>query len=594
MVALNYGFFFIIISQILAPLFLLLLFKTLENKRFDYSVITGIIGFLITSYDFRTFYIVGCIALLYVIFSLFIDKESKLSIKNIFLFFMPFIIVLLLNSFWLIKFVNGSSDYASILDRGFQTVWSHNLINSLSLHHPYYGAGETLHGGTFDSLENVRFYFWIIPIAALLGIILNKRNAKILIIGVMTLIFILIAKQHAPPFTGLYEWLYYNIPGFNAFREAGKFYFAIAMGYSILVGSFIKWIWENWTKITSKKIYSKYLIISAITIILLLNTIHLYQGKDPIFTNPKEIPPDYQIFKDFFLKQPDYSGVLWIPNASKQWAATYTNNHPSLGLESMTLDWGWKDFVSHNYKNGNYPYGDEITAPLKQSYANTLLDVSSVKYIAIQLNDGPNLTESFIDLARMYGERNFFISELDDLQYLKKIDIGTKDLVVYENKNFKPLLYTTNEKETIYDSIRFQPVNYKFIDSTEYNISIENISRPIYLNFAQTYHPEWKIRAGDFIWIKTLMGEKYFLPDENHYKNTANLNSFYIDPKETCQSSDSCHQNPDGSFNIELTLYFKPQSYFYLGLIISGLILAGLLGYLGWDFAKRHRNNNLK
>jgi hypothetical protein len=44
--------------------------------------------------------------------------------------------------------------------------------------------------------------------------------------------------------------------------------------------------------------------------------------------------------------------------------------------------------------------------------------------------------------------------------------------------------------------------------------------------------------------------------------------------------TNGCKKNPDGSYDINLTLYFKPQSYFYLGLIISGTTLIGCLGYL--------------
>ncbi len=592
MVSLNYGFFYIIISQILAPLFLLSLIKTMENKKFYHAIITGIVGFLITAYDFRTFYIVGFVSLLYVLLYFIIGNDIRISTRKCFIFIIPFIIVVLLNSFWLIKFVIGSSDYASILNRGFQTVWSHNLINSLSLHHPYYGAGITLHGGTFNPIENVRFYFWIIPIVAFFGITFGKRNKKILIVGILTLIFILIAKQHAVPFVGLYEWLYYNIPGFNAFREAGKFYFVVAMGYAILVGSFVKWIWGN----SIRKTALKYLLTIIILFVLLLNTTHLFLGKDPIFV-PKEIPEDYKIFKDFILSDPKYYSVLWVPNASKQWSATYVNNHPSLGLESMSLDWGWKNFVSHNYKNGNYPYANEVTELFKQSYAGALLDISSVRYVAIQLNDGPKLTESFIDLARMYGERNFFVSELNKLNYIKKVDIGTKNLVVYENENFRPLLYITDEKETIYNDIPFYSITYNPKGSAEYEINIENLSHPVYLNFAQTYHPGWKLKVADFSWFSSLWEDwtgKYFLSDDNHFKNTANLNSFLIDARELCEDNTSCYQNPNGSYNIKMSLYFKPQSFFYLGLIISGLTLTGLLSYLGYNSISKRRKNKLK
>jgi hypothetical protein len=46
-------------------------------------------------------------------------------------------------------------------------------------------------------------------------------------------------------------------------------------------------------------------------------------------------------------------------------------------------------------------------------------------------------------------------------------------------------------------------------------------------------------------------------------------------------------ENPDGSIDVELTLYFKPQSYFYLGIIISGTTLILCLGCLGYAFYRK-------
>lgn len=39
-----------------------------------------------------------------------------------------------------------------------------------------------------------------------------------------------------------------------------------------------------------------------------------------------------------------------------------------------------------------------------------------------------------------------------------------------------------------------------------------------------------------------------------------------------------------------MTLYFRPQSYFYLGLIISGTTLILLLGYLVYDIRRKRKN----
>ncbi len=52
--------------------------------------------------------------------------------------------------------------------------------------------------------------------------------------------------------------------------------------------------------------------------------------------------------------------------------------------------------------------------------------------------------------------------------------------------------------------------------------------------------------------------------------------------------------NKDWSIDVELTLYFKPQSYFYLGLIISGTTFLLLIWYLGFDAVSNRRRNEEK
>jgi ABC-type uncharacterized transport system fused permease/ATPase subunit len=68
-------------------------------------------------------------------------------------------------------------------------------------------------------------------------------------------------------------------------------------------------------------------------------------------------------------------------------------------------------------------------------------------------------------------------------------------------------------------------------------------------------------------------------------------NQWTIDPNYIKQNFDKSYykENPDGSIDVELTLYFKPQSYFYLGLIISGTTLLGCFTYLGYDLVKRRK-----
>jgi hypothetical protein len=79
--------------------------------------------------------------------------------------------------------------------------------------------------------------------------------------------------------------------------------------------------------------------------------------------------------------------------------------------------------------------------------------------------------------------------------------------------------------------------------------------------------------------------------DDTHQFVDDYANSWTIDPNYVKQNFDPSYykENPDGSIDIELTLYFKPESYFDLGLIFSGTTLLACLGYLGWDFARQRK-----
>ena len=72
-------------------------------------------------------------------------------------------------------------------------------------------------------------------------------------------------------------------------------------------------------------------------------------------------------------------------------------------------------------------------------------------------------------------------------------------------------------------------------------------------------------------------------------KSIKKYKQWTIDPEYVKHNFSKAYykENSDGSIDIKLTLYFKPQSYFYLGLTISSITLLGCLVYLGWDFVKR-------
>jgi hypothetical protein len=148
-------------------------------------------------------------------------------------------------------------------------------------------------------------------------------------------------------------------------------------------------------------------------------------------------------------------------------------------------------------------------------------------------------------------------------------------------------------------------ITFKKINPTHYQVKVENAKAPFFLVFSESYDTQWKAYAEDKgiefkeiivsyknVNVKEAKPEMKFtpsdilylfakqLPDDNHFIVNGYANAWYINPKEI-------DKNHDGNFTI--TLYFWPQSLFYLGLFISGTTLLGCLGYLGYDWRKRKR-----
>jgi len=151
------------------------------------------------------------------------------------------------------------------------------------------------------------------------------------------------------------------------------------------------------------------------------------------------------------------------------------------------------------------------------------------------------------------------------------------------------------EQSNYIPTITFQKIN-----PTRYEVKVESASRPFFLVFSESYYPGWKayvenepfkfdkvIAEYDNMGVREARHDMRFTPSDisylfgkpiseaNHFLVNGYANAWYIDPKEV------------GKQDFTLTLYFLPQSYFYIGLIISGLTLLGCVGYLVFDWRRR-------
>ncbi len=577
------GHLTLMVGFALAPLVFLLFSLMLEKKSFFYAVLAGLIAFIISFYEFRAFYLITVISLFYYLYYIFFISDTRIvtTLKDTFIrAITPVVIVAMLNIYWILPYLFATvSIDGAVFNRDLFGKEFFNISKGSTLFHPFW-TGDRYYPFITQAIP---FYFYLLPIFAFLGLFLNRKNKKVIFYGLLSLIGIFLTKQNNAPFPDVYLWLYSHIPGFGAFREASKFYFIVALGYSVLIGVFVDWIWSNWKTAYLQK--AKYFIVVLIVGLSVLNLKPLILGTYGTLFVERTMPEEYTAFNQEIDKQNDFFRTLWIPSDSR-WG-TNTDLHPKVSQANM-VSGIWKDFSDPQKYTS---LGNQFIDFYQLEESEQLLSTTSIKYVIVPKEDIAN-DDNFFEL---FGKpRSEYIQMLDDVEYLNKLNLSNDSLVVYENTTYRPHFYITEKKESIKENIPFKTVAFSKKSNSQYTVTVNNATQPFYLNFTDSYHPDWRIKVGEFNWYAMLQEDNYLLSDSIHTKSEAKLNSFSIDPKAIKQqmSSDQYTVNEDGSIDFTMTLYFTPQTYSYLGIIISGSVALLLFGYIIFNVYKRYEKKN--
>lgn len=578
------GHLTLMVAYSLFPIILYFYHKLSQKRSLTSILILSLLLSVVSFYEIRAFYILAFVILFFVMF--FLDLKSK-NLREIVidLGYMgtPLFVAGAVNLYWILAL---SQIQAVETGEFFHRILFGNAFMSLeratTLFHPFWsGAGLT----TFV-IQTTPIYFWLIPIMAFIGLYVGRHDRRILFYGLLALVGILLTKQVDTPFPLLYEWLYAHFPGFIAFREASKFYSLIALSYSILIGSSIKWAWDDYQHYSSNR---QLHMVLAVLITLMTSCVFLFNARPilngdlkDLLTN-REQPTDYKIFSDRLTQgdSEDFSRTLWVPIWSR-WSY-YTETHPRMNMLNMlSAQWGnvWKDYGSEeelNYIN-----------ILQQPFSDKLLELSSIQYVVIPTRDLQNDDDFFVN----YGGRGQYVRNMRSIPFLEEIDGKTEELLVFENKGYRPHIYTSDQVDTFYfDPPIHKPV-FKRQDRTRYTINLEHVSKPIYLYFSEAYSPDWHISLGKASILDMLSGGGSVFPDSIQTKTDAQLQVFRIDPayiRDTFSSSlYTVHE--DGSISFDIDLYYRPQVFIRLGLVVTVL---GLIT-LAWLLTHFHRRYHAK
>jgi len=443
----NFNTFFIIstsghitIASAIAwfPLAIYLFIEFVERPTLQRAVACALPLFVISLLEFRVFYVCCFPLLLFFLFSLPDKGDMRRLPSFTALFFLPLMLTLLLNAYWLVPF------YAGGLEGGLQGViigrplftggaaGTNALQNAFTIFAPMWSGGKLV---TF-SVHPTPLYWFLIPIAAFSTLFFDRlrKDRRVLFFAFLALAGIFLTKFIYPPFPGAYEWLYENFPGFSAFRDPSKFTFLVYLPYAVLLGCLVGHLQQ---RVAGKgwKTIGVFLLAALIALPFLLNTVPVASGSAGALFVGRDLPGDYEVFKEFIAEQPGFFRTLWVPTYSR-WSF-FDDQHPVVSCVD-SIQGGWKELQPQERNDIFKP--ENIVYLLQRPFSAELLKSAAIKFVVVPLRDEANDDDFFA----YYGDdRRFFIDCLDGFEYLERVDIGTSELAVYRNREYQEEAFAT-------------------------------------------------------------------------------------------------------------------------------------------------------
>ncbi len=562
------------------PLVILFIHKIIKSKSIKkvliyllaLSFIFFIIGpaFIPITLIVLTFYILITILILKLL------KKSEIKIKNLII---AGIIIFLINFWYLFPYINTLNEQATFAGETMkytseeQYLFQSNftqLINELRLmgfFNLYQKLGTDYYyywNNTYLTNIFMIFLTFIVPFISLLILIKDKSKScnELIIISFVSLVLAMfLQKQGSVPFSNINNFLF-QLPFGSALRHAyDKFAIIVVFSLSILMSYSLLFILNLFKKKSVIAILS--ILFTALIFTYsypIWNGEVIYSGGDIIPSHKTIIPQEYYEwgrFMDNISRNQTFVRIAILPStfhneAALNWeSGIQPNSDP---LMQYFLD---NKFSLIQNRNGNVynnifitdlesyllPYNESINDYLQ------LLSLAGTRYLVFHKDWDDNFI-SYLPKTEYYEEMIRNCSNTNNSIIKIKMIYSNSKLSVYELYNSSNFITTNNEETFITSLKRKNPVNWELDISTKDQIN---------LTFRQAYDHRWEAivyKDGKKIYtIPSSLDKKYF-------------NSFYI--------------NETG--NLKITLYFKPQSYFYIGLIISIITFICCLIYIIYNY----------
>lgn len=602
----------------LIPFVIYYFLRYIKTGNFSYVYISSIVCLIFSTALISIPWILGLFLPLsagLIAGSVFYKRKHILNFVKRGIIFFGFI--LLTQAFWLTPFVSayflpdGNSFAQKIVSKGFVDTFSPTVLSTatgnvlyplLNLFHRQIPIdfGWSLKLIFINFFDKIFIFNSVYILILTIGLIkfkntLLQRQRKIFIIIFISFVVSLFLFTVNIGFLKDIFLLLRFVPGFVMFRN---FFDKFAPGYIILYSVII-----TVSLVIVGRVYrriSTFLFLSFFVVVL-LNALPIKNTIDAPLWGTTDIYRT-MIFPEEYMKTMNYisrnisstNTILSVPFGTSIYSVVkdQTSNNIYVGVSPVKIFSGVNDVSGHL----SFNFSDEanevdgLIINRKYDEFSKMLFNHNINYVLLTKNIPKNVFNTWVFDENMVKNQ--------DEEFLNSI-VKKEE---YKSKDGNYILFSLNKRNTL---ISGSELEFLRINPTKYRLKIMNLKKNRKIQFNDSFNSGWKLflekgfknmkceqvyhqKEKDVSECKENFSlyegqEILYLFKKPIFENSHSLlnnisNEWTIDPSYIKQNYDASYYtvNKDGSINIDMVLYFVPQSFFYIGVIISfAVFMAG-------------------
>ncbi len=408
----------------------------------------------------------------------------------------------------------------------------------------------------------------IIAYAALRKIFFKKAiGSRIFIIFLVSIP--LVAMHGFYPLDSVFGYLFENISYMTAWRNSLKFSLILLIAASCLI----------YIAIQSNRILAR-IFIGYIVVLSMYGFLGGFINYFSLGSEPKNYQNIDLALDEIGVKDGDRCMIY--PTSDKIWFGynfKYYGFSPFLSTQNRLSCFSkTSELASLANKNIYTLLKDASAVPVdnwRRFHIKYIVFHKDINYEIFNQNDDSDETEKYLkeNFNKVFGNENFDIYKTYD-----------------ENL---PLISVSNVDNAVFDYSKF---TFAKRSPVSYLLRLEHIDGKKSIHFNESYTPAWRLylvknndEKSDSSYNNFFLFGLGSIFNSSHYEDGNFMNKWIVDSSYIKQNFSKRYykENLDGSIDLEMVLYYKPQLYWYLSIVVSVITL--IVGVLCL-FIPRHKN----